>query len=65
MISKNFIGLIFFIFSTIMAQPAGQEIKWLRVGNLRSWFSSLGSEVESGRTGNDAQQQEISNFKPK
>ena len=47
MISKKLIGLIFFIFSIIIAQPAGQEIKWLRVGNLRSWFSSLGSELES------------------
>jgi hypothetical protein len=58
MISKKLIGLIFFIFSIIIAQPAGQEIKWLRVGNLRSWFSSLGSELESGRTGSDAQQQD-------
>ncbi|MBT3607991.1 MAG: hypothetical protein HN655_01325, partial [Candidatus Marinimicrobia bacterium] len=58
MISKKLLGLIFFIFSIIIAQPAGQEIKWLRVGNLRSWFSSLGSELESGRTGSDAQQQD-------
>ena len=48
----------FFFLSTLSAQPAGQEIKWFRVGSLHSWFSNLGSELESGRTGNDAQQQD-------
>lgn len=26
-----------------------QEVKWLRVGSLHSWFSSFGSEIEVGR----------------
>jgi hypothetical protein len=26
-----------------------QEIKWLRVGSLHSWYSSFGSEIEVGR----------------
>ncbi len=37
------------------AQPA-QEIRWLRVGNLHSWYSSLGSELETGRTGSETEQ---------
>ena len=48
----------FFFLSTLSAQPAGQEIKWFRVGSLHSWFSNLGSELEAGRTGNDTQQQD-------
>ena len=38
------------------AQPAGQEVKWLRIGSLRSWISSVGSEIEIGRTGLAEQQ---------
>lgn len=38
-----------------ISQPA-QEIRWLRVGNLHSWYSSLGSELEVGRTGQEAEQ---------
>ena len=26
-----------------------QEVKWLRVGSLHSWFSSFGAEIEIGR----------------
>ncbi|MGH7596747.1 MAG: hypothetical protein ACREOI_10365 [bacterium] len=40
---------------TAHAQPA-QEIRWLRVGNLHSWYSSLGSELEIGRTGQEREQ---------
>jgi hypothetical protein len=38
-----------------IGQPA-QEIRWLRVGNLHSWYSSLGSELEVGRTGQESEQ---------
>jgi len=38
-----------------LAQPS-QEIRWLRVGNLHSWYSSLGSELEIGRTGQEREQ---------
>ncbi len=41
--------------SPVLAQPA-QEIRWLRVGDLHSWYSSLGSELEIGRTGNENEQ---------
>lgn len=58
MISKRVIVSILLLYTVGLSQPAGQEIKWLRVGNLRSWFSSVGSELELGRTGNDAQQQD-------
>src|SRR5574341_1320666 len=39
----------------VKAQPP-QEIRWLRVGNLHSWYSSLGSEMEIGRTGQESEQ---------
>ncbi|MDZ7302868.1 MAG: hypothetical protein ONB44_12130 [candidate division KSB1 bacterium] len=32
------------------------EVRWLRVGNLHSWYSSLGSELEIGRTGRAEEQ---------
>ncbi|MBI1806054.1 MAG: hypothetical protein HYR76_03250 [Ignavibacteria bacterium] len=38
------------------AQPQGQEIRWLRVGSLHSWYSNVGSEVETGRTGSANEQ---------
>jgi len=34
-----------------LGQPAGQEVKWLMVGSLRNWISSVGAEIEIGRTG--------------
>jgi hypothetical protein len=37
-------------------QQLAQEIRWLRVGNLHSWFSSLGAEREVGRTGRAEEQ---------
>ncbi|MEW6511799.1 MAG: fibronectin type III domain-containing protein [Bacteroidota bacterium] len=33
-----------------------QQVRWLRVGSLRSWFSSYGCEMEIGRTGNATEQ---------
>lgn len=45
-------------FSVVDAQQAGQEIRWMRVGDLHSWFSNLGAESELGRTGLVAQQQD-------
>lgn len=33
-----------------------QQIRWLRVGALRSWFSSFGAEVEIGRTNQASEQ---------
>ncbi len=39
----------------VWAQPS-QEVRWLRVGDLHSWYSSLGSELEIGRTGNESEQ---------
>lgn len=39
-----------------LGQPSGQEIKWMRVGNLHNYFSNLGAEMEMGRTGAAEQQ---------
>ena len=37
---------------SLSAQVYGpQEIKWMRVGSLRSWFANSGSEIEYGRRG--------------
>ncbi len=44
-----------FISNSVFAQAA-QEVKWLRVGSLHSWYSSFGSELESGRTGRAEEQ---------
>ncbi len=38
------------------AQAVPQEIRWLRVGALHSWYSNLGAELEIGRTGNEREQ---------
>ncbi|MCB9209058.1 MAG: hypothetical protein H6610_01015 [Ignavibacteriales bacterium] len=35
--------------SNIINAQIAQEIKWLRVGSLHSWFSSFGAEIEVGR----------------
>ncbi len=48
-------GLLLSLVNSALAQPA-QEIRWLRVGNLHSWYSSLGSELEIGRTGSETEQ---------
>lgn len=48
-------GLLLLLVSGALAQPA-QEVRWLRVGNLHSWYSSLGSELEIGRTGSETEQ---------
>lgn len=48
-------GLLLLFVSGALAQPA-QEVRWLRVGNLHSWYSSLGSELEIGRTGSETEQ---------
>lgn len=48
-------GLLLLLASGALAQPA-QEVRWLRVGNLHSWYSSLGSELEIGRTGSETEQ---------
>ncbi len=44
----------FLCFQEVRAQVDGtipQEIKWLSVGSLRSWFSNGGAEIEYGRRG--------------
>jgi hypothetical protein len=33
-----------------------QQVRWLRVGELRSWYSNFGCEMEIGRTGNATEQ---------
>ena len=38
------------------AAQVPQQTRWLRVGSLRSWFSSYGCEMEIGRTGNATEQ---------
>lgn len=35
----------------VIAQPPGQQVRWLQVGSLHTWISSVGSEIETGRTG--------------
>ncbi len=45
---------LFIVFGTLGfndVQAQIQEIKWLRVGSLHSWYSSFGSEIEIGRIG--------------
>jgi len=55
-----FVFTICFIFVAALSVfgQAGKEIKWLRVGSLRSWYANWGSEIELGRTNNAAQQQD-------
>ncbi len=36
----------------------GQEVRWMRIGDLHNWYSSLGAEIEVGRTGDETQQQD-------
>lgn len=51
------IMLVLSITSIIFSQSQDPtEIKWLRVGSLRSWFSAAGMEVETGRTGSATEQ---------
>lgn len=45
-----------FLSVTGFAQTAGQEIRWLQVGSLQTWISNLGAEIETGRTGQAAEQ---------
>ena len=40
------------------AQAVPQEIRWLRVGSLHSWYSNIGAELEVGRTGNEREQED-------
>jgi hypothetical protein len=40
------------------AYAQGQQIRWLRVGSLHSWFSNRGAEIETGRTGQLIDQQD-------
>jgi len=54
MIVLLFLGLS--SFNALFAQA--QEIRWLRVGSLHSWFSNFGSELEIGRTGRATEQQD-------
>ena len=54
-ITQNFIIamvllLIAFIPSSVLAQYDGpHEYKWVRIGQLHSWFSNSGNEIEYGR----------------
>lgn len=36
--------------------PAQQEVKWMAAGSLHNWFSSLGCEIEVGRSSSADQQ---------
>jgi hypothetical protein len=38
------------------AAQVPQQVRWMRVGSLRSWYSSYGCEMEIGRTGNATEQ---------
>jgi len=58
----NKVILIFFLLSiglvkTAQAQQLAQEIRWLRVGPLHSWFAEYGTETEISRTGNAQESQ--------
>lgn len=48
--------LVVISWSAFAQQPAGQQIRWLSVGSLWSWISSVGAECEIGRTGSANQQ---------
>ena len=41
--------MVFGVIGTRSVEGQIQEVKWLRVGSLHSWFSSFGSEIEVGR----------------
>ena len=46
----RFLTLVLFLLANtnlLIAQPTGLEIKMFNVGNLHSWYSSLGCELES------------------
>jgi hypothetical protein len=40
----------------IVQTQVPQEVRWLRVGSLRSWYSNYGCEMEIGRTGSATEQ---------
>ena len=44
-----------FCFSPVLSQ---QQVKWMSVGSLHTWYSSMGSEREVGRRGLVADQQD-------
>ncbi|NQU28860.1 MAG: fibronectin [Candidatus Marinimicrobia bacterium] len=46
--------IVLFGFSTLNAQAT----KWIAIGNLHTWFSEAGSEMEIGRTGETRDQQD-------
>lgn len=48
-------GIMLAFAQTAMAQVP-QDVRWLRVGELRSWYSNYGCEMEIGRTGQATEQ---------
>ena len=35
----------------VLAQPPGQQVRFLQVGSLQTWISNMGTEIEVGRRG--------------
>jgi hypothetical protein len=46
------------LFSTLSTPADAQEVKWLKIGSLQSWFRADGAEIEVGRTYLQADQQD-------
>jgi len=50
------IGIV--LFSGTVSTVFAQEVKWMKIGDLQTWFRADGSEPEVGRTGLQADQQD-------
>ena len=49
-----FLGLLLVAGGT--QAPAQQEVKWMAAGSLQNWYSSMGCEIEVGRSSSADQQ---------
>ena len=55
--SPGIMVMIFLLLTgAISSAPAQQEVKWMAAGSLQNWFSSLGCEIEVGRSSGADQQ---------
>jgi len=53
-----FIALAAMLLGVLVDQALAQEVKWMRIGSLQSWFREDGCEPEVGRTGLQSDQQD-------
>lgn len=54
--AKRLIFSIIFILAIVTGSLIADEVKFISIGMLQNWFSSVGCEIETGRTGEVADQ---------